>query len=148
PTPSVYLGQDTAICMNGTEIFIEDYNKATNPPNTKYLWNTSTKDVTPGINIHHHGTYALTADLDGCTASDTIVISKNCYINVPNVFTPNGDGMGDYFLPRQLLGRNIATFEMHIYNRWGQKVFETKSNNGRGWDGKLNGEDQPTGVYI
>ncbi len=104
--------------------------------------------MTSGIYIRHHGSYSVTADLDGCTASDTIVIDKNCYINIPNVFTPNGDGNGDYFLPRQLLSRNISKFEMHIYNRWGHEVFETMSINGRGWDGKLGGDDQPVGVYI
>lgn len=148
PTPQVYLGQDTAICLNGDKIHVEDMNQASNPPGTKYVWNTPTRNTTPGLDIFHHGIYSLTADNDGCTSSDTLVVSKNCYINIPNVFTPNGDGLGDYFLPRQTLGRNIMDFEMHIYNRWGQKVFETTSNNGRGWDGKLNGDDQPTGVYI
>lgn len=148
PIPNVYLGEDTSICPNGEEVLIEDRYKDKNPANTTYLWHTPTKDVTPGIAIRHHGKYAVTANLDGCTASDTITIDKNCYINIPNVFTPNGDGNGDYFLPRQLLSRNISKFEMHIYNRWGQEVFETMSINGRGWDGKLGGDDQPVGVYI
>lgn len=148
PIPQVYLGEDTSICPNGKELFIEDLYNIGNPGNIKYSWNTPTKDVTPRIVVRHHGTYAVTADLDGCTASDTLVVRKNCYINIPNVFTPNGDGNGDYFLPRQLLSSNLTEFEMQVYNRWGEKVFETTSNNGRGWDGKLGGTDQPTGVYI
>lgn len=148
PIPQVYIGEDTAICPNGKEIRIGDLYNPGNPSGIKYSWNTVTKDVTPDIIVRHHGVYAVTADLDGCFASDTLVVSKNCYLNIPNAFTPNGDGNGDYFLPRQLLSRELTGFEMHIYNRWGQKVFETTSNNGRGWDGKLGGTDQPTGVYI
>lgn len=148
PIPNVYLGEDTSICPNGEPVYIEDVYSASNPPNTTYRWHTPTKDVTPGIAVRHHGSYSLTAELDGCSASDTIVIEKNCYINIPNVFTPNGDGNGDYFLPRQLLSRNVSKFEMHIYNRWGEKVFETNALNGRGWDGKYGGDDQPIGVYI
>lgn len=148
PIPNVYLGEDTSICPNGEPVLIEDQYAASNPPNTTYRWHTPTKDVTPGIAVRHHGSYSVTADLDGCTASDTIVVDKNCYINIPNVFTPNGDGNGDYFLPRQLLSRNISRFEMHIYNRWGEEVFVTNSLNGRGWDGKYGGDDQPIGVYI
>ncbi|MBZ0100373.1 MAG: gliding motility-associated C-terminal domain-containing protein, partial [Taibaiella sp.] len=148
PIPNVYLGEDTSICPNGEPVYIADRYSASNPPNTTYLWNTPTEDVTPGIAVRHHGSYSLTADLEGCKASDTIVISKNCYINIPNVFTPNGDGNSDYFLPRQMLSRNLARFEMHIYNRWGEEVFQANSINGRGWDGKYGGDDQPIGVYI
>ncbi|HEY9176236.1 MAG TPA: PKD domain-containing protein [Flavipsychrobacter sp.] len=148
PVPNVYLGEDTSICPNGEPVYIQDIYSASNPPSTTYQWHTPTKDVTPGIAVRHHGSYSVTANLDGCTASDTIVIDKNCYINIPNVFTPNGDGNGDYFLPRQLLSRSVSKFEMHIYNRWGEKVFETNALNGRGWDGKYGGDDQPIGVYI
>lgn len=148
PIPNVYLGEDTSICPNGEPVYIADRYSASNPPNTTYLWNTPTEDVTPGIAVRHHGSYSVTADLEGCKASDTIVISKNCYINIPNVFTPNGDGNSDYFLPRQMLSRNLARFEMHIYNRWGEEVFQANSTDGRGWDGKYGGDDQPIGVYI
>ncbi len=148
PIPNVYLGEDTTICPGGEPVFIADRYHGINPANTTYMWHTPTEDVTPGIYVRHHGSYSVTADLDGCTASDTIVIAKNCYINVPNVFTPNGDGKSDYFLPRQLLSRNLSKFEMHIYNRWGEEVFQANSINGRGWDGKYGGDDQPVGVYI
>lgn len=148
PFPDVYLGEDTAICPNGDPVEIQDKLNVGNPLGIKYQWHTPTKDVTPGIKVRHPGTYSVTADLDGCVASDSIVIHKNCYINIPNVFTPNGDGISDYFLPRQVISRNVSDFEMQVYNRWGEKVFETTSINGRGWDGKLGGKDQPSGVYV
>jgi gliding motility-associated-like protein len=46
------------------------------------------------------------------------------------------------------LSENVYKFKMVIYNRWGQEVFKTVSANGRGWDGKFNGQDQPMGVYV
>ncbi|MGN6476049.1 MAG: gliding motility-associated C-terminal domain-containing protein, partial [Flavipsychrobacter sp.] len=117
-------------------------------PNYHWRWNTETKDTTANIMVHHPGTYSVTVDNNGCTAADSIVVKKNCYIDIPNVFTPNNDGYNDYFLPRQFLSRNVSKFDMTIYNRWGQKVFETNTLEGRGWDGKFNGTDQPEGVYI
>lgn len=148
PIPNIYLGEDTTICPNGEPIFIKDIYHTGSSNGTTYSWNTPTKDVTPGIYVHHHGMYAVIADLDGCTATDTLVVSKNCYINIPNVFTPNGDGNSDYFLPRQMLSRNVTSFDMQVYNRWGEIVFKTSVPDGRGWDGKYGGDDQPTGVYI
>ena len=86
--------------------------------------------------------------MDGCTGSDTVNVSNDCYLDVPNVFTPNGDGLNDYFLPRQLLSKGLASFSMEIYNRWGQVIFTTSSIDGRGWDGKFNDTPQPEGVYV
>jgi gliding motility-associated-like protein len=67
---------------------------------------------------------------------------------VPNVFTPNGDNMNDYFLPRQWLSKGVTYFKMIIYNRWGQEIYSTTKVDGRGWDGKFNGVDQPQGVFV
>ena len=67
---------------------------------------------------------------------------------MPNVFTPNGDGINDYFFPRQLLTRGLTSFSMNVYNRWGQIVFTSTSIDGRGWDGTFNGVSQPEGVYV
>ena len=69
-------------------------------------------------------------------------------MDIPNVFTPNGDGVNDYFYPRQYLTKGLSAFSMTIYNRWGEQIFQSTSINGRGWDGKLNGMDQPEGVYV
>ena len=69
-------------------------------------------------------------------------------MNLPNVFSPNGDGVNDYFYPRQMLTRGLTSFNMNIYNRWGQLVYQTNSIDGRGWDGNFNNIPQPTGVYV
>jgi len=90
----------------------------------------------------------VTVKIDGCEASDTLSVSNSCYLDIPNVFTPNGDGLNDYFLPRNLLAKGLATFKMDIYNRWGELIFETTNTDGRGWDGRFNNTPQPEGVFV
>ncbi len=62
---------------------------------------------------------------------------------VPNTFSPNGDGVNDEFL---VYGNDIKSISMKIFNRWGEKVFES-TNQKFGWNGKYRGEDAVTGVY-
>ncbi|MCB9046388.1 MAG: gliding motility-associated C-terminal domain-containing protein [Chitinophagales bacterium] len=148
PYPDLYLGEDTSICPNGNPIFISDRVNPDGGTGIKYKWHTADKDVTQGIYVHHPGMYSVTADLNGCSVTDSIEVKKDCYINIPNAFTPNGDGNSDYFLPRQILSRNVTEFAMQIYNRWGQLIYQTNVPDGRGWDGKFKNEEQPTGVYV
>jgi gliding motility-associated-like protein len=54
--------------------------------------------------------------------------------HLPNVFTPNGDGVNDLFQPYQPYS-NVEKIDMTIYNRWGRKVFHTEEPN-INWDGK------------
>ncbi len=64
---------------------------------------------------------------------------------MPTAFTPNADQLNDVIKPQIPGGAQMLNFL--IYNRWGQPIFST-SINGRGWDGKLKGMLQPTGVYV
>jgi gliding motility-associated-like protein len=64
---------------------------------------------------------------------------------VPNAFTPNGDGANDVFRIRN--PGLVRTFAMTIFNRWGQKVFET-TDPYKGWDGTLGGRLQNSGNYV
>lgn len=145
PFPIVNLGPDTTLCLNGTPYSLWDTVNISNP-NIQWRWNTG--DSTAVLKIVHPGTYSVEADLDGCKTTDEIVVRKDCYSDVPNAFTPNNDGVNDYFFPRQFLSEGIAGFRMTIFNRWGEKIFETTRTDGRGWDGTLNGKEQPVGVYI
>ena len=111
-----------------------------------WLW--STGETTPSISVSTHGLYWATVNVNNCYASDSVIVLNDCYMNIPNVFTPNNDGTNDYFYPRQFLTKGVTSFKMDIFNRWGQLIFETTTLDGAGWDGKLNGVDQPEGVYI
>ncbi len=143
--PQIDLGPDSMICYPGRPILL--YNHYPDIEGYRYLWNTG--DTNRTMIAERPGSYSLTiTNEQGCAATEHITVTKDCHIDIPNVFTPNGDGVNDYFFPRQLLSESIASFRMQIFNRWGQPVFETNNAEGRGWDGKLNGKDQPEGAYI
>lgn len=146
PFPTINLGPDTTLCLNGAGLVISDLTNFTNP-SARWIWNTGDSN-TNTIIARHEGIYTARVTLNGCSASDTVEVRKDCYIDIPNAFSPNGDGNNDYFLPRALLAKGVTTFKMTIYNRWGQEVFTTTQTDGRGWDGRFNGKEQPEGVYI
>ncbi len=145
PLPTAYLGPDTGICLNGKSIILT--NIFPHEKGYQYHWNTG--DTTQQLQVTHPGIYSLTVtSQQGCATTETIEINKSCYTDLPNAFSPNGDGENDYFFPRQLLSRQLTAFNMKILNRWGQIIFRTTDTKGRGWDGKFNGEEQPVGVYV
>ena len=63
---------------------------------------------------------------------------------VPMAFSPNGDGNNDFLF---VYGGQIEKFTFEVYDRWGEKVFTTSSQD-IGWDGTFNGKDVSSGVYI
>ena len=71
---------------------------------------------------------------------------KDCQpaIYIPDAFTPNGDGINDYY---QVFGRCARLVRINIFNRWGEKVWDADNINDK-WDGKYKGESQPVGVYV
>lgn len=147
PMPLVYLGPDSGICINGTPVFLQNLQP---PPDGSYsnTWNTG--DTTSRIKVVNPGNFSLTVKAAplGCSTTETVTVNKDCHINIPNVFTPNDDGYNDYFFPRQLLSEGVIKFNMQVFNRWGQVIFETTKPDGRGWDGRFNGQVQPVGVYL
>jgi gliding motility-associated-like protein len=97
--------------------------------------------------------YLIIEDENGCKnqASIPILIRHfECelpYIFIPNAFTPNNDGNNDEFFVR---ANSITKVYLAVYNRWGQKVFETRDLN-QGWDGTFNGmplEPDVFGYYL
>ena len=133
---SIDLGEDRYLCA-GDEVNLT----AGNLTGT-YLWSNGSNSGT--LTLTEPGVYWLRVDNNGCIASDTIEMKKCSEIWVPNVFTPNGDGTNEIFKP---VTTEIQKLTMYIYNRWGEMIFETSDVNG-GWDGKLHGNDVPTGVYF
>ncbi|MEP6673791.1 MAG: gliding motility-associated C-terminal domain-containing protein [Ferruginibacter sp.] len=82
----------------------------------------------------------------GCSITDyfTVVVLKDAVVFTPNAFTPNGDGLNDFFGP---LGKVPESFNMEIYNRYGEIVFKSSTMNNR-WDGRYKGSVQPMGAFI
>lgn len=98
----------------------------------------------------------ITAYSFGCDKIDTV--SKNIIVdiepiedkikaNIPNLFTPNGDGVNDFYEVSKLNESGcFAELEILIFNRWGEKVFESTNPNFK-WDGSKSGNPLPAGVY-
>ncbi|MEN2992829.1 MAG: PKD domain-containing protein [Bacteroidia bacterium] len=116
----------------------------------RYEWDfgngqTSTA-VNPGpVNFPREGTYNVTLiaySAEGCadTARGVVVIEPGLEIFIPNVFTPNGDGINDLWLIRATM-----PYEVWVYDRWGIQVFY--GNNAQLWDGRCGGTPCPEGVY-
>ena len=145
PYPSINLGPDTSICPGSSMIILTDphYPESSG---ASWLWNTG--QTSASIEVVQPGVYYATVSVGGCPATDSVVVLNDCYLDIPNAFSPNGDGVNDYFFPRQLLSKSVTDFHMSIFNRWGELIFETSNLDGIGWDGKFNGVMQPEGVFI
>jgi len=83
----------------------------------------------------------------GCadSARKTLTVLDHCLIEVPSGFTPNNDGLNDFFQPHNAL--KADNYEFKVYNRWGQLVFQSRNWREK-WDGKINGAYQTTGVFV
>ncbi len=94
-------------------------------------------------------TYTVEIIKEGCTGTRTVevfVTQGACdepFIFVPTAFTPNNDGRNDLLFVR---GNPISTMYFAIFNRWGQRVFESEDP-GIGWDGTYEGKALPPDVY-
>ena len=91
-------------------------------------------------------------DTNGCSASDNLQLNVISQRNVytPNVFTPNDDGINDFFT---IFGSSITNVNtLRIYDRWGNVVYSevnlTPNDENMGWDGTWNGEEMMPGVYV
>jgi gliding motility-associated-like protein len=88
--------------------------------------------------------YTLYAITNDCIASDQITVFADCNSEIiPNIITPNDDGLNDTFQPEWALGYRR---QLTVFNRWGVQVFETTDAR-NGWNAKLNGEPATEGVY-
>lgn len=93
------------------------------------------------------GIYTVTlivTNASGCSNTAIEIIEIMDEIIIPNVITPNGDGINDLFTIKT---KGLKNYELTILNRWGTKVFVSTSVNDH-WDGKLNGNPVPSGVYF
>lgn len=124
-------------------------------PALAYSWNPTTglsctncpdPTFTPNANDTTKTWYYLTVTYNnGCTVTDSasIIAIATDKSAVPDAFSPNGDGKNDEFL---ILAHGVKDFSLHIYNRWGQLVFESTDIN-KGWDGTYKGKPQDSETY-
>lgn len=143
PKPLVEAGADVTsdcvngIMLNGTGDGVPYWEPALG------LSNTNTFDVTaaPAFTT----IYYLTVDNGTCKATDSLLVTSECSsVYIPSAFSPNNDGVNDVF---KAFGMEINDFELIIYNRWGEKIFQTQDIN-LGWDGTYKGTVSPLGTYV
>lgn len=127
------------------------FNPKVNDNNLVFKWTpggelTDANALRPSFRATHDQTFMLTAT-DGasnCTASDTLSVKILRPVKVPNAFSPNGDGINDTWVITHLTDYQGNVVE--VFNRYGQRVHHS-TGYGTPWDGKVNGNPLPVGVY-
>ena len=149
PKVNAFAGNDTAVVVGQPLQF-----NATG--GNSYVWSPATSlsstTIPNPIGIYDGSfeniRYKLIAIIDNCADSAYVnvkIFKTPAQVFVPTGFTPNGDGKNDIIRP---IAVGITKFEyFRIYNRWGQQVFQTVEN-GKGWDGRIKGQHQGSGVYV
>ncbi len=139
--PTLYLGNDTTICMNHPLLL-----NATIPWGINYRWENGSTNATRLV--EYEGTYWVEASNPCVSVSDTIFIKvDDCdpILVIPNVFTPNNDGFNDLFIAD--VTKNITSINLLIFNRWGENIFQSNNLN-FAWDGQFKNQKCPEGVYF
>ncbi len=141
--PVVVLPPDTVVCDQRFPLTVKPKEAG------NYRWEDNS--TIPERNIYAPGTYWVTFEAEGCTQYDTLTVGSEhcpCNISVPNAFSPNNDGLNDYFKPTIALGCVPAQYSLRIFNRWGQLVYKSNNEFDQGWDGTYNGVPADMGSYF
>jgi gliding motility-associated-like protein len=112
-----------------------------------YNWSTGETGTTISVNPQHTTTYCATVTTSAGCVNDVcinITVKEESNLYIPNVFTPNEDGVNDVFYTS---GHNIISYSLIIFNRWGEKLFSSDDIL-KGWDGSFGGKIVPDGVYV
>ncbi|MDC3338062.1 gliding motility-associated C-terminal domain-containing protein, partial [Flavobacteriales bacterium] len=139
----------TSTTSGPSPLIVDFFNSSTDA--TDYFWDFSTSTSTntdPQETFITAGDYTvmLIASNGPCedTAYSLVTVFGDAAITIPNIFTPNGDGKNDLFLPTT---QGIEQYELLIYNRWGQLIASIERTN-QGWDGRNSaGEIIQDGTY-
>jgi gliding motility-associated-like protein len=117
----------------------------TGTPPYSYLWNTGA--TTQTVVDLGFGTYTVTVtDSTGCVQSRAVECKINDEFMVPNAFSPNNDNHNDFFV-LQGWANCIAEFHVLIYDRWGEKIFETQDVY-KGWNGTYGEKPLDAAVFV
>jgi len=138
--PKADIGDYMWICRSSDTLIGETY------PDVDYLWNTN--EMVCCIKPRETGTYQLTISNSCGMSSDTAFVELSpcdeCLF-MPTAFTPNRDGRNDEYRP--IVKCPVASFNMQIFNRWGEVVFRSEDPSAA-WDGALNGNLCDAGAFV
>lgn len=145
PLPVAYAGIDTNVALGYSVIL-------TGSGGSTYDWTPTTGLDNPFVANpicapNATTTYTLTVtDLNGCSASDSVIVILNgdIILTIYDIITPNGDGFNDTWYIENIL--NYPNNNLSVFNRYGQPVYE-KTGYVNDWDGTFNGDPLPDGAY-
>lgn len=104
-----------------------------------YLWNTG--EISELIITNQsHSYWVIVSDTNNCSYRDSVDTDCSTYVVVPNVFTPNGDGINDTFF---VIGLHPNKWKMTVYNRYGKRSYYNEN-----YDNSWNGEGLSDGIYF
>lgn len=130
---AVELGEDIVLCKEYPAVVL-----SANIPDASYLW--SDQSVSASLTATESGTYWLEVSKGSCVERDSISITyKDCRLFIPNVITPNGDGINDFFV---VTDDYEEGWRLEIFNRWGTLLYYSPQ-----YDNSWNGEGYSNGIY-
>ena len=153
PMNADFISNPTITDINHPEIYFTDQSSGA----IIWQWNfgdfSGSTDQNPIHFFYTQGTYQVTliaTNSLGCvdSVSHEIIINDEFLFYAPNAFTPNGDSKNDQFLPKGT-GWDPASFQLWIFDRWGNMVFYSNDMN-KGWNGKVLNKSKTaqTDVYV
>ena len=146
--PFLDLGDKIPVC-EGTIQVLEP--GANNSPFTEYVWQDGSTN--PTFSVQQPGTYSVQAtNLCGEAFASISLEYESCReVYFPNAFTPNFDGINDYFHPMDAGDVEVVRV-MRVFDRWGNMVFEATdflpNDISNAWDGTFRGKAMDMGVYV
>ena len=149
---SVEAGADDTVTLGGSATLIAVPTPAEN--DISYYWtpdyklSCNTCQITTATPLQTMTYIVYATDTNGCKASDSVTVYVNVQYDlyVPSAFTPNGDGINDFF---EIFGNKSAWnyVDIKIFDRWGEKVFESNDLYFQ-WDGTYRGQIQQPDVFV
>ena len=146
---------DTLLSFGDTIVLSSHFGPASLGSPSAYVWTENNSGTlsclncpapvlysTDSFNVY---TLQVTYNNNLCTttATRTVFVSQQDTFAVADAFSPNGDGKNETYY---ILSKEVKSFHMDIYNRWGETVFTADDINQK-WDGTFQGKPQPEGVY-
>ena len=151
---TVYINpQDSLIPLGSSIQIFSIINNLTTQTVNSYSWSPAVglnciDCPNPVASPYQNTQYYLVVNYGkGCNAIDSniIYVSGGPPVYIPNAFSPNGDNVNDYF---SVYGTSLQSVGMTVFNRWGEKVFDSGTSQWASWDGTYKSVLQPPGVYV
>jgi gliding motility-associated-like protein len=152
--PEFIWGVSDSLCQGTAIVYHANVvTSSTSPYTLTWTWNgaPATGAIKDSIKVNAtelglNTMKVVASTVDNCIAEDELFVNTRECFAIPNIFTPNGDGLNDFFEIFYEKG-SITIEDMKIYARWGQTVYDN-DNSANKWDGKVGGKDAPIDVYV